>query len=148
MIHVLFQSHPSAAITRSIRPLKLSTAARNFFCGILAQALTKDTFNDSKVVSGKRQASVTNMNQTLKFIGLISGDELGYNFLLQNCRKLAFHQVWILLEACEKAPTCWMVKSSFLKYSFISRNTGAKISSMYTCELTMAPCFTKIRGDS
>ena len=53
---------PSAAITRSIRPLKLSTAARNFFCGILAQALSKDTFKDSTVVCGEQQASVSNMD--------------------------------------------------------------------------------------
>ena len=77
MLHIIFQSltkqlhnqflicPPSAAITCSIRPLKLSTAARNFFCGILAQALTKDTFKDYIVVCGERQGSVSNMDQTL-----------------------------------------------------------------------------------
>ena len=89
---------PSTAITRSIRPLKLSTAARNFSCGILAQALTKDSFKDSTVVCGERQAPVSNMDHTLKSIGLRSGDEGGHNSLLQNRGKLSLHQAWVLLE--------------------------------------------------
>ena len=86
---------PSTAITRSIRPLKLSTAARNF-CGILAQALTKDHFRDSTVVCGERQASVSNMDHTLKSIVLRSGDEGGHKFLLQNRGKLSLRQAWVL----------------------------------------------------
>ena len=82
MLHILFQDsqnnntiyfsicHPSAAITRSIRPLKLSTAAHNFFCGILVQAFSKQTCKDYTIVYGERQASVSNMDQKLKSIGL------------------------------------------------------------------------------
>ena len=137
----------STAITRSIRSLKLSTAARNFFCGILAQALTKDNFKDSTVVCGERQASLFNMDHTLKSIGLRSGDEEGHKFLLQNRGKLSLLQAWVLLEVWEGAPSCWKEKRSFLKCSFISRKAGAKMSSMYTFVLTLAPSFTKIRRD-
>ena len=134
--------HPSATTTRSIRPLKLSTAAHNFFCGILIQALTKDTFKDSTVVCDKRQASVSNMDQTLKSVGLKSGDEGGHNSLLQNCRKLSLHRDWVLLDVWEGEPSCWKVKSWFFKCSIISRKAGAKMLSMDTFVLTLAPCFT------
>ena len=108
--------HLSAAITRTIRHLKPSTAAGNFLCGILTQALNKDTFKDSTVVCGEQQASVPNMDQTLKSIGLRLGDEVGHNSLLQNRRKLSLHhQAWVE-RTCERE-----VKSPFLKCSYISR---------------------------
>jgi len=90
---------------------------------ILAKALTKHTFKDSAVVCGERQTSVSNMGQTLKSIGLRSGDEGGHNSLLQN-RKTFFtpsldftggvRGITILLI---------MVKSSFLKcfLSYLAR---------------------------
>ena len=60
---------------------------------------------------------------------------------------MSLHQAWVLLEVWEGAPFCWMVKSSFLKCSFISCKAEVKISAMYTFVLTLAPCFTKIRED-
>ena len=126
-----------------IRPLKLSTAARNFVCSILAQALTKDTSKDSTVECGERQAPVSNKDQTLKSIGLRSGDEGSHNSLLQNRGKLSLHQARVLMEVWEGAPSCWKVKSSFLMCSFILRKAGAQMSSIYTFVLTLAPCFTK-----
>ena len=107
-----------------------------------SQALTKDTFKDS--TCGERQVSVSNMDQTLKSIELRSGDEGGHNSMLQNRRKLSLHQPWVLLEVWEGAPACWMMTSSFLKWFFIPRKAGVKISSMYTFVLTLVPCFTKI----
>ena len=136
----------SAANTRSIRPLKLSTVAHNFCYGVFAHTFTKDTFNYSTVVCVERQASVSNKDQTLKSIGLRSGDEGDHNSLLQKRRKLSLHQAWVLFEVWEGAPSCRMVDSSFLKCSFISCKAGAKIS-MYIFVLTFATCFTKIRGD-
>ena len=103
----------------------------NCFCGILAQALSKYTFKDCAVVCGVRQASVFNMDQTLKSIGLWSDDGGVHNFLLQNCGKLSLHQAWVLLEVWEGALSCWKVKYLFLKCSFISHKAGAKMSSMY-----------------
>ena len=63
------------------------------------------------------------------------------------CSKTAGNCLCTKVGVWERAPSCWMAKSSFLKSSFISRKTGAKISSMYTFVLTLAPFFTKIRGD-
>ena len=88
---------PSTAITRSIRPLKLSAAARNFFCGILAQALTRDNFKDSTFVCGERQASVSNMDHTLNSVGLRSGDEGAFGvppYPLSNGFDVAFRTTW------------------------------------------------------
>ena len=66
-------------------------------------------------------------------------------FLAPKQQEIVLHQAWVSLEAWEGVPSCWMVKSSFLKCSSISRKAGAKRSSMYTFMLTLTPCFTKVR---
>ena len=61
-------------MTSAITPqFVLSTAACNFFCGILAQALLKDTFKNTIVVCDEGEEPVSNMDQTLNYIGLKSG---------------------------------------------------------------------------
>ena len=57
-----------------------------------------------------------------------------------------YYQAWVLLEVLDGAPSCWNEKSPFLKCSFVSCKAGAKMSLMYTFVLTLASCFTKIRG--
>ena len=81
--------------------------------------------------------SVSNMDQTLKSIGLRLGDEGGHNSLLQNRRKLSLHQAWVFFGGLRGCCKC----------SFISRKAGTKMSSMYTFVLTLTLCFTKIRGN-
>ena len=57
-------------------------------------------------MSGERQDSVSNksnIDQTLKFVGLRSDNEVGHKSLLQNRKKLSVHQVWVLLKVWERA---------------------------------------------
>ena len=68
----------------------------------------------------------------LKSIGLRSGDEGGHTALLR--WKLCLHQDWILLDMWEGALSCRMVKSSFLKFSFISKQgRGQHIYDVHIC---------------
>ena len=91
-------------------------------------SLNERHFQRLRSLFGEQQASVSNMYQTLKSIGLKSDDEGSHNFLFENREKLSLHQAWVLLEVLEGTPYCWKVKSSFLKFSFISCKAGAKMS--------------------
>ena len=105
-------------LTRSIRPLEVSTAAFNFFCDILTQALTKDSI--FVCVVGDRLQFLT-WNKHWSPFGCDWVMKEATTPCSKTAGKFSTHQAWVLLEVWEGAPSCWKVKSSFLKCSFMPK---------------------------
>ena len=111
--------------------LKLPTEARSGFWGILAHFLRKNLLKASTLRWATDETFVFNIDHTDKFVGFKSGDAGGYISLLQNLRKWCLHQFWVFIEEWDRAPSCWKVKSWFLKCFFISSKCGTKILLIY-----------------
>ena len=134
--------HPSALITQSIRPLKLSTSPRNFL--YFGPSFNQWHFQDYTVVVSDSPQFPT----WTKRWSPLGWDSAMKEFLAQ--------KPWIIVNIPSlgfvgglRGSTVLFVSEIFVfKVLFhITHIYISKMSSMYTFVLTLAPCFTKFRGD-
>ena len=135
---------PSAAFTRSIRSSQLLHSTSVVFWPKL-QLKTLSKTPQLCVVSDRPQFPTWTKHWS----------QLGWDRAMKEVTIPCSKTVGNCL--CTKLGFCWRCEREhrpvgrwnlhFLKCSFISRMEGAKMSSMYTFVLNLAPCFTKIRGD-
>ena len=89
-----------------------------------------------------QKASVPNMDQTLKSIGLRLGDERGHNSL----QEIVFESSLGFFGGVRGSTILLKGEIFTFEVSIDITQGGTKLSLMYKFVLTLAPCFTKIRG--
>ena len=93
-------------------PWKASQEARGTFWGINAHSRSSSNFKLSSELWGVLQTLLSRIDHTEKSRGLKSGLLERHSFLLINAGMWAWIQLWVIIEPCDGAESCWRVQGS------------------------------------